>query len=74
MPRCEDYPCCGHGPPPLGDGGGCPDEDGCFNCVECGRKLPREASSSLCGECQDEIRNHDMDCGGCHICDPREDY
>lgn len=24
MARCEDYPCCGHGPPPLGDGGGCP--------------------------------------------------
>ncbi len=50
MPRCEDYPCCGHGPPPMGDGGGCPDEEGRFNCVLCGRKLPRGASSAICGE------------------------
>ncbi len=21
MPRCEDYPYCGHGPEPYGDGG-----------------------------------------------------
>ena len=31
---CEDYPCCGHGPPPMGDGGGCPDSEGRFNCEE----------------------------------------
>ena len=48
MPVCEDYPCCGHGPPPLGDGGGCPDEKGRFDCVLCGRKLPRGATSSIC--------------------------
>ena len=48
MGRCEDYPCCGHGPPPMGDGGGCPDEQGRFNCVICGAKLPRNATSSIC--------------------------
>jgi len=50
--RCEDFPCCGHGPPPLGDGGGCPDAQGRFNCVGCGRKLPKRATSALCGTCQ----------------------
>ncbi len=49
---CEDYPCCGHGPAPLGDGGGCPDEDGCFDCVLCGRKLAPRASSSICDSCR----------------------
>lgn len=49
MARCEDYPCCGHGPPPHGDGGGCPDSEGRFRCVLCGRKMPRNASSSICG-------------------------
>lgn len=48
MSRCEDYPCCGHGPPPLGDGGGCPDEEGRFNCVLCGNKLPKGATSAIC--------------------------
>ena len=48
MSRCEDYPCCGHGPPPQGDGGVCPDEEGRFNCVLCGVKLPRGATSSIC--------------------------
>jgi len=52
MNRCEDYPCCGHGPPPLGDGGGCPDEDGCFDCVLCGAKLPRRARSAICDGCR----------------------
>lgn len=50
-PRCEDYPCCGHGPAPLGDGGGCPNEDGSFNCCNCGKKLPRKSNSSLCSKC-----------------------
>jgi len=53
--RCEDYPCCGHGPPPGGDGGGCPDEQGRFNCVECGRKLPKGASSSICDRCMPNV-------------------
>lgn len=47
MSHCEDYPCCGHGPPP-GDGGGCPDEEGRFNCVACGAKLAKGATSALC--------------------------
>ena len=48
MSRCEDFPCCGHGPPPLGDDGGCPDAEGRFNCVLCGVKLPKGARSSIC--------------------------
>ena len=55
MPRCEDYPCCGHGPPPLGDDGGCPDSQGRFNCVECGGKLPKRASSSICARCRNRV-------------------
>ncbi len=51
MNRCEDFPCCGHGPPPMGDGGGCPDEDGRFQCVECGDVMPR-GSSSICKPCR----------------------
>ena len=50
-PYCEDYPCCGHGPPPMGDGGGCPDSEGRFLCVECGRLMPRGASSAVCSIC-----------------------
>ena len=53
MPYCEDYPCCGHGPPPIGDGGGCPDEQGRFDCVLCGRKLPRGVTSSICDQPHD---------------------
>ena len=52
MNRCEDYPCCGHGPAPLGDGGGCPDASGRYNCVECGRKLAKGARSALCTGCR----------------------
>lgn len=51
MARCEDYPCCGHGPAPLGDGGGCPDAEGRFNCATCGRKLERNARSAICKPC-----------------------
>ena len=61
MPRCEDYPCCGHGPPPLGDDGGCPDENGCFNCVLCGGKLPKGAYSSICKDCRNRRANMDDD-------------
>lgn len=56
MPRCEDYPCCGHGPAPQGDGGGCPDSQGRFNCVECGRKLPKNSESSICQKCRTNFR------------------
>ena len=44
---CEDYPCCGH------DFGDCPDFNGRFKCVECGRMLPRNAASSICSRCLD---------------------
>jgi len=62
MSRCEDYPCCGHGPPTgisPGDGGGCPDEDGCFDCVECGGKLPNNSPSSICRSCRDDMARRD---------------
>lgn len=51
MARCEDYPCCGHGPSPMGDGGGCPDAQGRFKCVECGRRMPKSATSAICAKC-----------------------
>jgi hypothetical protein len=54
--QCEDYPCCGHGPPPLGDGGGCPvrysDGTQRFKCCGCSTLLPAGASSALCDGCQ----------------------
>lgn len=56
MNRCEDYPCCGHGPAPYGDGGGCPDSEGRFNCCGCGVKLPRGARSALCEGCRSNPR------------------
>jgi hypothetical protein len=52
MNYCEDYPCCGHGPAPLGDSGGCPDSEGRFNCVLCGVKLPRGNRSAICNGCR----------------------
>lgn len=51
--RCEDYPCCGHGPTSSGgDGGGCPDSSGRFACCECGGRLPRNSSSAMCSRCR----------------------
>jgi len=57
--HCEDYPCCGHGPAPLGDGGGCPDSEGRFDCVLCGRKLEKRAHSSICNGCISSRQNMD---------------
>lgn len=51
MARCEDYPACGHGPVPYGDGGGCPDSEGRFDCVECQGRLPANSASSICDRC-----------------------
>ena len=42
---CEDYPCCGH------EQGDCPDSEGRFNCVECGKRLKKNATSSICEKC-----------------------
>lgn len=64
MAQCEDYPCCGHGPPTgisPGDGGGCPDEDGCFDCVECGGKLPKHSPSSICTRCRNAYADMDQE-------------
>ena len=56
MARCEDFPCCGHGPASTGgDGGGCPDERGRFRCVECGDTLSSSASSSICQPCRKDL-------------------
>ncbi len=58
--RCEDYPCCGHGPQPLGDDGGCPivfenmDTKETWEqwpCASCGRPLPQGNKSALCDAC-----------------------
>ena len=49
--RCEDFPACGHGPEPHGDGGGCPDESGRFDCVLCGATLKRGHPSAICNDC-----------------------
>lgn len=50
MPRCEDFPCCGH------EAGDCPalraDGSEIWKCVECGKRLPRNAPSSICAKCQ----------------------
>ena len=54
--RCEDYPCCGHGPPPYGDSGGCPDENGCFDCVLCHKTLPKGNTRSICNYCMKNRR------------------
>jgi hypothetical protein len=59
MPRCEDYPCCGH------EDGGCPNTDGSFNCASCGRKLPKNSPSAICVKCHKRHergwRNGDID-------------
>ena len=59
MNYCEDYPCCGHGPAPLGDDGGCPDEQGRFKCVDCGKTMKKGASSALCPKCRQRIGSSD---------------
>lgn len=61
MHRCEDYPCCGHGPVPYGEGGGCPDEQGRFLCVLCGKRMPKGATSSICTTCLTRGRVNDGD-------------
>lgn len=69
--RCEDYPCCGHGPAPLGDGGGCPDERGRFRCIGCGNRYDvQKSGSSYCADCLEDPRTfHDPECPGCGTCE-----
>ncbi len=57
MPRCEDYPCCGHEP------GDCPSIDSKgrarFRCVGgCGKLLPVGARSSICPKCTARRNRH----------------
>ena len=53
--RCEDYPCCGH------EAGDCPDSEGRFTCVGCGKRLPRDAGSSICPKCQSRMSQDGYD-------------
>jgi hypothetical protein len=60
MPRCEDYPCCGH------ESGDCPRIDANGNerwrCVGgCGKELPRNARSSICVSCQRRMARREDD-------------
>ncbi len=59
MAQCEDYPCCGH---ELGD---CPDDKGRMKCVECGKRQPKTATSSICPKCLRAMQyreDHKDDC------------
>jgi len=52
---CEDYPCCGH------ESGDCPDSSGRMKCVECGKRLPRTATSSICARCLRRMNSRHYD-------------
>ena len=55
MARCEDYPCCGHEP------GDCPDSQGRMCCIECGKRQPKTATSSICKPCQRRMIERELD-------------
>jgi len=61
MARCEDFPCCGH------EAGDCPriDRQGRerWRCVECGKTLPRAATSSICASCMRAARRRYTETG-----------
>ena len=71
--RCEDYPCCGHGPAPYGDGGGCPVQfdDGTerWPCARCGALMPVGNRSAICDGCHELHRRQEYD-----DYDPYDDY
>ena len=52
MPRCEDFPCCGH------EGGCCPNYDSAGRQTDmvctCGARLPVNARYSICESCLDD--------------------
>lgn len=63
---CEDFPCCGHGPPPMGDDGGCPVEYENVDtgetwqqwpCASCRAPLPTNSPSALCVGCLERSRD-----------------
>jgi hypothetical protein len=81
--RCEDYPCCQHGPPPMGDGGGCPviltdgvDEWQQWRCASCGTLMVKGYGSAICQTCADAVVScYQNDCPGCPKCmDPEDIY
>ncbi len=48
MPRCEDYPCCGH----AGDPDGCPDMSRLNTCQGCGAQFhPDNRCEDFCPRC-----------------------
>lgn len=57
MPRCEDFPCCGHEP------GCCPDYDDAGNQLNmrctCGAVLPVNNRYSICDGCMDRMRREE---------------
>jgi transposase-like protein len=60
---CEDFPCCGH------EAGDCPTRDSKgrerWKCVDCGKRLSVNATSSLCEACKRRLRKHpDYEYGG----------
>jgi len=55
MARCEDYPCCGH------EAGDCPDSSGRMTCVECGKRLAKNATSSICAKCLKRMARRSWD-------------
>jgi hypothetical protein len=76
--QCEDYPCCGHGPAPLGDSGGCPVrfDDGTerWPCASCGALMPQGNRSAICNGCSERVVDcYRSGCPGCRNCEG-EDY
>ena len=54
MIPCEDYPYCGHGTDKWGNPD-CPDSKGRFTCVRCGKRLPKNSSTSFCSKCERQM-------------------
>ena len=55
---CEDYPCCGHGTNEHGMPD-CPDSNGQFTCVCCGKNLLENTTSSICRKCTNKKAYND---------------
>lgn len=68
MPRCEDYPCCGHTPDDP-----CPERNKrgeiVGRCVECGGRLKKGFRSSICDKCQRRMASMEREGYGDHDSD-----
>jgi hypothetical protein len=53
---CEDYPCCGH------SNGECPsqNDESIKVCIDCGKTLPQDSTSSICYSCFCEMGELDF--------------